>query len=100
MIVENENMLCVEGPEKPKQDAGAILEGSANVINAFGNIYGTWLMAKTGNTYTPPGSSIAGDVAPEDEDPTRKKRTITTVVIVGLSLTALGALLYFTLKKD
>lgn len=101
MIVGNENMLGATGDEKQKQDAGAILEGSANLVNAFGNIYGTWLAAKTGQQYVPVGGVVGAEL-PMDEDPEeqRKRKRNTTIIVVGLGLVAISALLYFTLKKD
>lgn len=85
---------------KEKQDAGSILEGSASLVNAISGLYGTYVMGKAGSTYSPTLSNVSdyGLTTPEDDaDAKRRKRN--TWIIAGVGAVALGAVLYFSLRK-
>lgn len=97
--VEQELMLNVEGEEK-KQDAGAILQGSANVINAIGGIYGTYIAAKTGNSFIPTGEMDRGSDVPAEDDEMERKRKRNTWIIAGVGLVAVAGILFFTLREN
>jgi len=85
---------------KEKQDAGSILEGSASLVNALSGLYGTYVMGKSGSTYSPALSNVSdfGIPTPEDEA-TAQRRKRNTWIIAGVGVVALGAVLYFSLRK-
>lgn len=85
---------------KDKQDAGSILEGSASVLNALSGLYGTYMMGKSGGAYSPGLSNVSDYGIPTVEDEAaaqRRKRN--TWIIAGVGVVALGAVLYFSLRK-
>lgn len=85
---------------KEQQNAGTILEGSASLLNALSGLYGTYLMGKTGSTYSPQLSNVSDYGIPtvEDEEASRKRKR-NTWIIAGVGVAALGTILYFSFRN-
>lgn len=91
---------CVEQftTAKPQQDAGALLEGSANVLNSVSGLWATYLMGKNGGQTMGTTSMDFGTPLPEDQTENRPKTGLW--IVGGLAVVAVGTILYLTLKKD
>jgi hypothetical protein len=100
-LTAEETIALKEAQAKKGQNVGTILEGSANLVNALGGLYGTYIASKTGG-YVGTGTGGFGNTpppTPEESEEAKAKRTRNAWIIGGVSVVIIGVIVIFAIKN-